>query len=75
MKIRFYLATAIVALSWMGCSQEEATNEIVNGDVTLQDMLDFKASDGDIETEDDSEVLDVEFETETSSNKIIRKED
>jgi hypothetical protein len=38
-------------------------------------MLDFKASDGDIETEDDSEVLDMEFETETSSNKIIRKED
>ena len=31
MKIRFYLATAIVALSLMGCSQEEATNEILSG--------------------------------------------
>ena len=55
--------------------EEEATNDIINGDVTLQDMLDFKATDNDIETEDDSEVLDMEFETpETSSNKIIRKD-
>ena len=36
MKIRFYLATAIVALSWMGCSQEEATNEIISGANTIQ---------------------------------------
>jgi hypothetical protein len=64
-----------MARARMRTVEEEATNEIVNGDVTLQDMLDFKASDGDIETEDDSEVLDMEFETETSSNKIIRKED
>ncbi len=36
MKIRFYLATAIVALSWMGCSQEEATNEIMSGANVIQ---------------------------------------
>ena len=36
MKIRFYLATAIFALSWMGCSQEEATNEIMSGANVIQ---------------------------------------
>ena len=36
MKIRFYLAMAIVALSWMGCSQEEATNEIMSGANVIQ---------------------------------------
>ncbi|MBQ8242107.1 MAG: hypothetical protein IJZ40_01310 [Bacteroidaceae bacterium] len=36
MKISFYLATAIVALSWMGCSQEEATNEIMSGANVIQ---------------------------------------
>ena len=55
--------------------EEEATNEIINGDVTLQDMLDFRATDNDIETEDDSEVLDMEFETPDTSLKIIRKDD
>ena len=55
--------------------EEEATSEIVNGDVTLQDMLDFKATDNDIEQEDDSEVLDIEFETPDTSLKIVRKED
>ena len=54
--------------------KEEATDEIVNGDVTLQDMLDFKATDNDIDTEDDSEVLDMEFETPDNSLKIVRKE-
>ena len=54
--------------------EEEATNDIINGDVTLQDMLDFKATDNDIETEDDSEVLDMEFETPDNSLKIVRKE-
>lgn len=55
--------------------EEEATNEIVNGDVTLQDMLDFKATDNDIEQEDDSEVLDMEFEPSDTSLKIVRKDD
>ena len=36
MKIRFCLATAIVALSWMGCSQEEATNETISGANVIQ---------------------------------------
>ena len=44
--------------------EEEETNNIVNGDVTLQDMLDFKAEDIDIETEDDNEVLDTNFDEE-----------
>ena len=52
--------------------EEEATNDIINGDVTLQDMLDFKATDNDIETEDDSEVLDMEFESTDNSLKIVR---
>ena len=52
--------------------EEEATNEIINGDVTLQDMLDFKATDNDIETEDDSEVLDMEFDSPNNSPKIVR---
>ena len=52
--------------------EEEATNEIINGDVTLQDMLDFKATDNDIEQEDDSEVLDMEFENQDNSLKIVR---
>ena len=44
--------------------EEEETNNIVNGDVTLQDMLDFKAEDIDIETEDEYEVLDTNFDEE-----------
>lgn len=55
--------------------EEEATNEIVNGDTTLQDMLNFQATDNDIETEDDSEVLDMEFDAQDNSLKIMRKED
>lgn len=55
--------------------EEEATNEIVNGDTTLQDMLNFQATDDDIETEDDSEVLNMEFEAQDDSLKIVRKED
>ena len=64
-----------MARARMRTVEEEATNEIVNGDVTLQDMLDFKASDGDIDTEDDSEVLDMKFESPDTSTKIIRKEE
>ena len=64
-----------MARARMRTVEEEATNEIVNGDVTLQDMLDFKASDGDIATEEDSEVLDMEFESQDTSTKIIRKEE
>ena len=41
--------------------EEEATNEIINGNTTLQDMLNFTPEDGDIEVEADEEVLDVEF--------------
>ena len=55
--------------------EEEQTNDIVNGDVTLQDMLNFQATDNDIDTEDDSDVLDMEFETSESKLNIIRKED
>ena len=55
--------------------EEEQTNEIVNGDVTLQDMLDFKAEDNNIEEEDDRDVLDMEFESSDNSLKIVRKED
>ena len=55
--------------------EEEATNEIVNGDTTLQDMLNFQATDNDIETEDDNEVLDMEFDAPDNSLKIVRKED
>ena len=54
--------------------EEEATNEIINGDVTLQEMLDFKATDNDIEQEDDSEVLDMEFDTDGAQQTIVRKE-
>ena len=64
-----------MARARMRTVEEEATNEIVNGDVTLQDMLDFKASDGDIATEDDSEVLDMKFESPDTSTKIVRKEE
>ena len=64
-----------MARARMRTVEEEATNEIVNGDVTLQDMLDFKASDGDIATEDDSEVLDMKFESPDTSIKIVRKEE
>ena len=38
-------------------------------------MLDFKASDGDIDTEEDSEVLDMKFESQDTSTKIVRKEE
>lgn len=31
MKIKFYLASAIMALSWMGCSQEDAIDELKSG--------------------------------------------
>ena len=55
--------------------EEEQTNDIVNGDVTLQDMLNFQATDNDIDTEDDRDVLDMEFETSESKLNIIRKED
>lgn len=55
--------------------EEEATNDIINGDVTLQDMLDFKATDNDIETEADEEVLDVVFDSPDMSIKIKRKDD
>ena len=55
--------------------EEEQTNDIVNGDVTLQDMLNFQATDNDIDTEDDNDVLDMEFETSESKLNIIRKED
>ena len=64
-----------MARARMRTVEEEATNEIVNGDVTLQDMLDFKASDGDIDTEEDSEVLDMKFESQDTSTKIVRKEE
>ena len=55
--------------------EEEQTNDIVIGDVTLLDMLNFQATDNDIDTEDDSDVLDMEFETSESKLNIIRKED
>ena len=55
--------------------EEEATNDIINGDVTLQDMLDFKATDNDIETEADEEVLDMVFDSPDMSIKIKRKDD
>ena len=55
--------------------EEEATNDIINGDVTLQDMLDFKATDNDIETEADEEVLDMVFDSPDMSIKIQRKDD
>lgn len=55
--------------------EEEATNDIINGDVTLQDMLDFKATDNDIETESDEEVLDMVFDSPDMSIKIKRKDD
>ena len=42
--------------------------------LTLQDMLNFQATDNDIETEDDSEVLDMEFDAPDNSLKIVRKE-
>ena len=54
--------------------EEEQTEEIVNGDVTLQDMLNFQATDGDIDTEDDSEVLDMEFDVNDRGLKIRRKD-
>ena len=38
-------------------------------------MLNFQATDNDIDTEDDSDVLDMEFETSESKLNIIRKED
>ena len=53
--------------------EEEQTSEIINNDVSLQEMLDFKATDGDIETEDDNEVLDMEFEPD-GDLQINRKE-
>lgn len=64
-----------MARARMRTIEEEATNEIVNGDTTLQDMLNFQATDNDIETEDDSEVLDMEFDAPDNSLKIVRKED
>ena len=63
-----------MATSRMRTKEEELTNEIVNGDINLQEMLDFKATDGDIDTEDDNEVLDMEFESEEGGLKINRKD-
>ena len=63
-----------MAKTRMRTVEEEATNEIVNGEVTLQEMLDFKAEDEAIEEEDDSEVLNIEFDPkENNTLKIIRK--
>ena len=47
--------------------EEEQTNDIVNGDVTLQDMLNFQATDNDIDTEDDSDVLDMSLKPQNLS--------
>ena len=54
--------------------EEEKTNEIVNGDVSIQDLLDFQPGDVDIEEEDDQEVLDLSFEEEEKRTIIKRKE-
>ena len=53
--------------------EEEQTNRILQEDTTLQDMLDFKATDNDIETEEDSEVLEMRFESDDDL-QIVRKE-
>ena len=55
--------------------EEEKTEEIVNGDVSIQDLLDFQPGEIDIEQEDDQDVLDLSFEEEVEQRTtIIRKE-
>lgn len=53
--------------------EEEQTNRILQEDTSLQEMLDFKATDNDIETEEDSEVLEMQFESDDDL-QIVRKE-
>lgn len=63
-----------MAAARMRTAEEEATNEIVNGDVSVQDMLNFEATDNDIDTEDDSEVLDMDFDSSADAGLVIKRQ-
>ena len=60
----------------METAEEEKTAQVTS-DVTLQDMLNFNASDTDIDTEADEDVLNEKFEDEKESEtvEIVRKEE
>ena len=60
----------------METAEEEKTAQVTS-DVTLQDMLNFNASDTDIDTEADEDVLNEKFEDEKEPEtvEIVRKEE
>lgn len=65
-----------MARTRMQTAEEEATNEIIRGDTTLEDMLNFQATDNDIETEEDEEVLNIQFDSSADERtRIVRKEE
>jgi hypothetical protein len=53
----------------MEAKESEYAKQVVE-DTTLQDLINFQPEDNDIETEDDSEALNVEFEKDDPDGKV-----